>query len=84
MKNNNKDKNKELEELKKEIEKIIGKEEIARIKNTVELSLQSDEELEYKIIYRTPGNSTEYIIQKSLTITNPIFPAEKMWLEVNS
>ena len=49
--NKEKDKDKELEHLKKEVEEIVGKEEIERIKKIVELSYRLDERPEYKITY---------------------------------
>ena len=48
-----KDSDKELEELKKWIEKIVGADEIERINEIVELSYQYDEEKTYKITYNT-------------------------------
>ena len=47
--NKEKEKDKELGDLKKEVEEIVGKEEIERIKKIVELSYGLDEKPEYKI-----------------------------------
>lgn len=46
-----KEKDKELKELKKELENIVGKEEIEQIKEIVELSYRLDEKPQYKITY---------------------------------
>lgn len=48
-----KDSDKELEELKKRIEKTVGADEIERINEIVELSYQYDEKKTYKITYNT-------------------------------
>ena len=58
-----KDKDKELENLKKEIEKIIGKEEIEKIKKIVELSYRLDERPKYKITYNIV-RGTDYAVKK--------------------
>ncbi len=61
--NKKKDKDKELEHLKKEVEKIVGKEEIERIKKIVELSYGLDERSEYKITYDIIGGK-DYAVKK--------------------
>ena len=63
MINNKKDRDEELKELKKEIENIVGKEEIERIKNIVELSYQLDEKPQYKITYNIRGGK-DYAVKK--------------------
>ncbi len=64
MTNNKKDRDEELKELKKEIEKILGKEEIERIKNIVELSYKFDERPQYKITYSIVGGGRDHAIEK--------------------
>ena len=61
--NKEKDKDKELEHLKKEVEEIVGKEEIERIRKIVELSYGLDEKPEYKITYNIIGGK-DYAIKK--------------------
>ncbi len=63
MINNEKDRDEELKELKKEIEKIVGKEEIERIRNIVKLSYQIDERPQYKITYNIIGGK-DYAVKK--------------------
>uniref|UniRef100_A0A7V3KNW7 Uncharacterized protein n=1 Tax=candidate division WOR-3 bacterium TaxID=2052148 RepID=A0A7V3KNW7_UNCW3 len=46
-----KDWDEELRKLKEEIEKIVGKEEIERIKEIVKLSCEFDDKPQYKITY---------------------------------
>ena len=53
--NKKKDKDEKLEHLKKEVEEIVGKEEVERIKKIVELSYGLDEKPEYKITYNIIG-----------------------------
>jgi len=61
--NKEKEKDKELYDLKKEVERIVGKEEIERIKKIVELSYSMDERTEYKITYNIIGDK-DYAIKK--------------------
>jgi len=64
MMNNKKDRDEELNELKKEIEKIVGKEEVERIKNIVELSYKFDERPQYKITYSIVGGRGNHAIEE--------------------
>ena len=61
--NKEKEKDKELYDLKKEVERIVGKEEIERIKKIVELSYSMDERTEYKITYNIIGGK-DYAVKK--------------------
>jgi len=57
------DRDRELEHLKKEVEKIVGKEEIEKIKKIVELSYGLDARPEYKITYNIVGGKN-YAVKK--------------------
>jgi len=59
--NEKKDKDKELKDLKEEIEKIVGKDQIEKIKKIVELSYGLDERPEYKITYNIVGGKSHAI-----------------------
>ena len=61
MMTNKKDKDEELKELKREVEKIVGREEIERIKKIVELSYKLDERPQYKITYNIVGGEDRAI-----------------------
>ncbi|RLE08531.1 hypothetical protein DRJ00_06145 [Candidatus Aerophobetes bacterium] len=51
MREKKRDKDEELEELKKEVEKIVGKEKVEKIRRIVDLSYQFDGKPEYKVTY---------------------------------
>lgn len=57
------DRDKELEQLKKEIEKLVGKDELQKITRIVEMSYQFDEKPDYKITYNIVGGK-DYAIKK--------------------
>jgi len=61
MKSKSRDRDKELEELKREIEKLVGKTEIEKITRIVEMSYQFDEKPDYKITYNTVGGKNHAI-----------------------
>ena len=60
---NKKDKDKELEDLKKEVEIIVGREEIERINKIVEFSYGLDEKPKYKISYNIVEGE-DYAVKK--------------------
>ena len=63
---NEKDRDKELEDLKKRIVNIVGKEEIERIKKIVELSYKMDgkmDEKKYEVRYYIIGDR-DYAIKE--------------------
>jgi len=57
------DRDKELEQLKKEIEKLVGKDELQKITRIVEMSYKFDEKPDYKITYNIVGGK-DYAIKK--------------------
>ena len=57
------DRDKELGQLKKEIEKLVGKDELQKITRIVEMSYQFDEKPDYKITYNIVGGK-DYAIKK--------------------
>jgi len=57
------DRDKELEQLKEEIEKLVGKDELQKITRIVEMSYQFDEKPDYKITYNIVGGK-DYAIKK--------------------
>jgi len=61
MATNKKDKDKELEELKKELLTLVGKEEIKRINKIVEFSYKLDERPQYKVNYNVVGGRNHAI-----------------------
>lgn len=63
MYNELRDRDKELEQLKKEIEKLVGKDELQKITRIVEMSYQFDEKPDYKITYNIVGGK-DYAIKK--------------------
>jgi len=55
------DRDNELKELKEQVEKIVGQDELVRIKNIVDISYQLDENIEYKISYNVIGGEKNAI-----------------------